>query len=143
MVEFACNVCGARNRVEQFVSEPATCACGSNVRMRALIHLLCLELFGQSIPAVDFPRLKGVRGVGLSDQECYARILAEKFDYTNTWYDREPRLDIRHPAQAWIGACDFVLAADVIEHIAPPMETALAAVRSLLKPNGFFGVTVY
>jgi len=143
MVEFTCNLCGARNQVEHFASEPATCACGSNVRIRALIHLLSLELFGHSVPACDFPRLKGVRGVGLSDQECYARILAGKFDYTNTYYDREPRLDIRAPAPGFAGACDFILAADVIEHIAPPIEGALAAVRALLKPNGFFGVTVY
>jgi len=143
MVEFACNVCGGRNRAEQFASEPASCACGSNVRIRALVHLLSLELFGHSIPAVDFPRLKGVRAVGLSDQECYARILADKFDYTNTYYDREPKLDIRRPSPGWLGSCDFVLAADVIEHIAPPLDEALSAVRSLLKPNGFFGVTVY
>jgi hypothetical protein len=143
MVAFVCNLCGARNQVEQFASEPATCPCGSNVRMRALVHLLSVELFGHSIPACDFPRLKGVRGIGLSDQECYARILADKFDYTNTRFDREPRLDLREPHAALAGGYDFLLAADVIEHIAPPIVPALAGAHALLKPNGFFGVTVY
>lgn len=79
----------------------------------------------------------------MSDKDCYARILEEKFDYTNTYYDREPRLDFRerHPDQA--ETYDFILSADVIEHIAPPVERALGEVHSLLKPQGFFAVTVY
>jgi SAM-dependent methyltransferase len=143
MFAFICNVCGAKNQVERFASEPATCACGSNVRLRALIHLLSLELFDHSIPACDFPRLKAVRGLGMTDKDCCARILADKFDYTNTHYDREPRLDFReaHPDRA--GAYDFILSADVLEHIAPPVETALAEVHNLLKPCGFLGATVF
>jgi SAM-dependent methyltransferase len=35
------------------------------------------------------------------------------------------------------------LSADVLEHIAPPVERALEEVRRMLKPRGFFGVTVY
>jgi hypothetical protein len=38
MVCFTCNICGAYNEVEHFASEPATCACGSSVRLRAPIH---------------------------------------------------------------------------------------------------------
>src|SRR5262245_40764853 len=113
MVSFICNICGAHNHVEQFSSEPATCACGSNVRIRALIHLLSIELFDHSIPLVDFPVLKSIRGLGMSDKEGYAAILAEKFDYTNTYYDREPRLDFtaEHPDR--YGTIDFILSADV------------------------------
>ena len=44
MVCFICNICGASSEVEHFASEPATCACGSNVRLRASIHLLSIEL---------------------------------------------------------------------------------------------------
>jgi SAM-dependent methyltransferase len=142
MVAFICNICATKNQVEHFVSEPATCACGSNVRLRALLHLLSLELFGHSIPVCDFPRLKAVRGLGMTDKSCYARILEEKLDYTNTYYDHEPRLDFRetHPDSA--NAYDFILSADVLEHIAPPVELALREVHSLLKPHGFFGGTV-
>ena len=84
VVSFICNVCGAENNVENFASEPATCACGSNVRVRALIHLLSLELFGRSFPLVEFPELKAIRALGMTDKEGYARLLAVKFDYTNT-----------------------------------------------------------
>src|SRR5258706_1906725 len=143
MISFVCNICGAYNEVEQFATEPATCACGSNVRIRALIHLLSLELFDHSLPLVDFPKLKSIRGLGMSDKEGYAAILAEKFDYTNTFYDREPRLDFTDTHPERYGTCDFILSADVLEHIAPPVERALDEVAKMLKPTGFLGITVY
>ena len=102
-----------------------------------------MELFGTSLILTQFPTLKGVRGLGLSDQPGYAGILAEKFDYTNTYYDREPRFDIaeRHPLLA--GTYDFILLADVLEHIAPPVECALEEACRLLRPRGFLGITVF
>lgn len=143
MVAFTCNICGAYNEVETFATEPASCACGSNVRLRALIHLLSMELFGASLVLADFPRIKAVRGLGLSDQESYAQILADKFDYTNTFYDREPRFDISEAHPQLAGAYDFILMADVVEHIAPPLDRALEEACRLLKPRGVLGITVY
>jgi SAM-dependent methyltransferase len=142
MTEFICNVCGTRNAVAEFATEPASCACGSNVRTRALIHLLSLELFGRSLILVDFPRLKSVRGLGMSDKPCYASILQEKFDYRNTYYEREPQFDFSKPHSELAGTLDFVLSADVLEHVAPPVETALMEVYRLLKPHGFLAATV-
>jgi len=143
MVSFTCNVCGVFNEVEEFATEPASCPCGSNVRVRALIHLLSMELFGQSLTLTEFPKLKAVRGLGMTDKEGYARILAEKFDYTNTHYDREPRFYFTEAHPRLAGSYDFILSSDVIEHIAPPVERALEEVHRLLKPHGFLGVTVY
>ena len=143
MVSFTCNICGADNHVEKFATEPASCACGSNVRLRALIHLLSMELFGQSIFAAKFPKIKAIRGLGMTDKPGYAEILADKFDYTNTHYDREPRFDFTELHPQLSGAYDFILSADVLEHIAPPVERALEEVCRLLKPHGFLGVTVF
>lgn len=143
MVCFTCNICGAYNEIEQFASERATCACGSNVRLRALIHLLSIELFGRSLPLHRFPKMKAIRGLGMSDKDCYNGLLAEKFDYTNTFYDREPRLDFTEPHPELAGQYDFILSADVLEHVAPPVERALQETRRMLKPHGFLGITVY
>ncbi|HTP88617.1 MAG TPA: methyltransferase domain-containing protein [Candidatus Acidoferrales bacterium] len=140
---FTCNLCGAWNDAASFPTEPASCGCGSNVRLRALIHLLSLELFGESLALKDFPPLKTIRGIGLTDKECYAALLAQKFDYTNTHYDREPRFDIKEAHPHLAGTCDFILAADVLEHIAPPLEQAMQEMCRLLKPNGFLGITIY
>lgn len=143
MTSFVCNICGAYNEVEVFRTEPPSCACGSNVRLRALIHLLSMDLFGQSLILTQFPKLKAIRGLGISDHQGYARILSDKFDYTNTFYDREPQFDFTEPHPQLSGAYDFILAADVIEHVAPPIECALQALCRLLKPHGFLGLTIY
>ena len=144
MLEFICNVCGSRNHIPEaeFATEPASCACGSNVRTRALIHLLSLELFDRSLILTDFPRLKSIRALGMSDKPCYASILQEKFDYQNTFYDREPRVDFSNPPTSLYGTMDFVVSADVLEHVAPPVEATLTEVFHLLKPHGFLVATV-
>ena len=143
MVAFACNLCGASREVEQFATEPASCPCGSNVRLRALIHLLSLEVFGRSLPLPEFPRLKSIRGLGMSDKDCCAQLLADKFDYTNTFYDREPRFDSSRRDESLWGQYDFILSADVLEHVGPPVEATLEQLRRMLKPRGFLGVTVF
>jgi SAM-dependent methyltransferase len=144
MIEFICNVCASRNQMTEaeFATEPASCACGSNVRTRALIHLLSLELFGRSLMLPDFPRLKSIRALGMSDKPCYASILQEKFDYQNTFYDREPRLDFSKPHIHLYGTLDFVVSSDVLEHVAPPVEATMTEVFRLLKPRGFLVATV-
>lgn len=129
--------------MEAFATEPATCACGSNVRLRALVHLLSLELFGRDLILPEFPKLKAIRGLGLSDKDCYAAPLEAKLDYTNTYYDREPRFDLTETHLNLAGAYDFILMGDVLEHISPPIERALEEACAVLKPNGFLGVTIY
>jgi SAM-dependent methyltransferase len=142
MVSFTCNVCGSRNDTAGFATEPASCACGSNVRTRALVHLLSLELFGRSLILADFPRLRSIRALGMSDKQCYASLLQEKFDYRNTYYDREPRFDFSEPHSDLSGTLDFVVSADVLEHVAPPVENTMLEIHRLLKPHGFLVATV-
>jgi SAM-dependent methyltransferase len=102
-----------------------------------------MELFGHSLVLRDFPKLKAIRGLGMTDKACYAEMLAEKFDYTNTYYDREPRFDFTESHPRLAGMYDFILSADVLEHVAPPVQRALAETCRLLKPHGFMVVTIY
>ena len=143
MAAFTCNICGAFNQVAEFRTEAATCECGSNVRLRALLHLLSMELFGQSLTLPEFPRLKSIRGLGMTDKDSYASRLAEKFEYANTFYDREPRLDFTQPHPDLHGKYDFIIAADVLEHIAPPVGGAIEEVCRMLKPHGIFAITIF
>src|ERR1700722_20185905 len=114
MVSFLCNICGRENSVEALTHETPSCAgCDSNVRLRALVYMLSMELFGQALSLPQFPYLPAIKGLGLSDQFGYARILAGKFDYINTFYDREPRIDITEPHPARHGTYDFILSSDV------------------------------
>jgi SAM-dependent methyltransferase len=142
---FTCNICGTRGRTsrEQLGRELASCeVCGSSVRTRALIHALCLELFGIPLALADFPRVKSLRGMGLSDPNQFAEGLARKFDYRNTFYDREPRFDIARPPEEEFGKYDFLISSEVFEHVPPPAEAPFRNAFRLLKPDGVLLLTV-
>jgi SAM-dependent methyltransferase len=143
MVSFICNICGRENTVETLCHEASSCAgCDSSVRLRALVYMLSMELFGQGLLLPEFPCLRAIKGMGLSDQLSYATVLAGKFDYTNTFYDREPRIDITESHPDRHGTYDFILSSDVFEHIGVPVERAFEEVYKLLKPHGVLCLTV-
>jgi SAM-dependent methyltransferase len=110
--------------------------------MRGLLRALSLELFGVNLTLPEFPRVKSLRALGTSDGAQYADRLAEKFDYRNTFYDREPRFDITKPDAAEAGRHDFVLSSEVFEHVARPVEEALGNACRLLKTPGVLLLTV-
>jgi SAM-dependent methyltransferase len=110
--------------------------------MRAIIYMLALELFGEARPLPEFPRCDNVKGFGMSDAQCYATLLAEKTNYTNTFYDRQPYLDITESHTDQHGTYDFILSSDVFEHVAPPIERAFEEAFRLLKPYGVLCITV-
>ena len=145
MIEFTCNICGQPNRSPRdgFEREEASCAgCGSNVRMRGLLRVLSSEIFGVSLTVPEFPRVKSLRGLGIGDSVLYADQLALKFDYRNTSYDREPRLDLRDPPAGELGRYDFIVSSEVFEHVLPPAASAFDNAFRLLKPSGVLVFTV-
>ena len=140
LVQFMCNICGHANSLAKgmFHRELALCAnCGSNARFRGIVNVLGMSL-GKKSGAVlaSWPRGKTIVGMGMSDWPGYANHLAATFSYENTFYDREPRLDIQQIAQGRIGRYDFVISSDVFEHIPPPLQSAFDNLYALLKPGG-------
>lgn len=103
---------------------------------------LSMELFGAALPVADFPQLPGIRGLGISDSLDYAKLLHDKFSYSNTWYHREPRFDLTNLPDAECGRYDFVLCSEVLEHVAPPVDIAFRNLCRLLKPSGVAIITV-
>ena len=125
VIEFICNICNTSNRcaAQELAGEKPSCSkCGSSVRTRGLLQVLSMELFGMNLALPDFPRVKSLRGFGTSDQNEYAVRLAEKLDYRNTFYDREPRFDIANPPEEEFGKYDFIVSSEVFEHVPPPAE---------------------
>ncbi|MFO1323107.1 MAG: methyltransferase domain-containing protein [Burkholderiales bacterium] len=144
-IAYRCNLCGAQNHgtLAELSREALTCSgCVSNVRFRAMAYLVTKEVLGRPLPLPEVPVHKEIAGIGLSDAESYARPLAEKFDYENTFYHTEPRLDIAAIDPPRVGRYDFVIASDVFEHVVPPVALAFANARRLLKPGGKFIFTV-
>ena len=136
---FRCNVCGAacRTAPEDLERETRSCAwCGSTMRWRATVAALSGELFGRSLAIADFPHRPDVRGLGLSDDRCYASGLAGKLGYVNTFYDREPRFDVMRPGPEHLDRYDFVIASDVFEHVPPPPLAAFVNARLMLRAGG-------
>jgi hypothetical protein len=113
----------------------------SNIRFRWLVHRLSLELFGRSMPLAEFPFDRSIFGVGLTDPEPIAARLAERFTYCNTYFDANPRLDIRVDPSPF-GALDFLIASEVFEHVEPPVFDAFQGAARLLEPSGFLLLTV-
>lgn len=101
-----------------------------------MLRALSEELFGDSIPLYCFPRIKSLRGLGISDSDAYAPLLKERFDYVNTQFHCAPRFDIGNPASGEPGSYDFLIASEVFEHVVPPVEEAFRNAWRLLKPHG-------
>ncbi len=104
--------------------------------------LLSLELFGTALTLPEFPRIRSLRGLGMTDWPEYARRLAEKFDYRNTFYSREPRLDITDPPEHESGQYDFLISSEIFEHVMPPASNAFRGAHQMLKPSGVLILTV-
>ncbi|MEO5676377.1 MAG: class I SAM-dependent methyltransferase [Usitatibacter sp.] len=147
-VDFLCNLCGRRNhgvpREQVENREFQSCAgCHSSLRMRSLMYILGVELFGSPRVLPAFPVDKKILGLGMSDWEGYAKPLAAKLGYGNTFYHTEPRLDIANVPDEMLGRYDFLISSDVFEHI-PPLEldAAFRNSRRLLREGGVFIFTV-
>ncbi len=141
---FTCNVCGRRSLFQQthyFDPETPSCAtCGSNVRLRWLILRLSVEYFGRSILLPEFPAHKSIAGLGLTDSDPMASVLANRFNYRNTFLTSEPRFDIRFDLSP-LGALDFLIASEVFEHVEPPVADAFDNAARLLKESGLLLLT--
>lgn len=122
--------------------ETAGCpSCKSTLRMRALVALLSREIFGVAMALPEFPTMKGIRGIGMSDSPELAQRLAEKFDYTNTFYHQAPVFDVTQPDSRDLGRYDFILSSEVMEHVPPPVERAFQSLHAMLKPDGLLLMT--
>lgn len=142
---FNCNVCGARTPVPPagFDRETPSCmGCGSTVRLRGLVYLLSMEMFGVPLTLDEFPTLRGIRMLGMSDPPALAERLAAKFDYTNTFYHQAPRFDVLTMDQQHLGLYDVIVSSEVLEHVPPPPAPAFATLQRMLKPDGLLLLTV-
>lgn len=138
-IRFRCNICGEENIgiSRNFHREIPNCqSCNSTPRFRGIIHGLSLGLFGRSIPLHELPENKNLRGVGMSEWETYANVLAQKYDFVNTFYHMEPRLDITGDDWARFSNLDFVICTEVFEHILAPLDVAFSNLRRMIRPGG-------
>jgi SAM-dependent methyltransferase len=143
---FLCNVCGlsnylARRRLSREDGHCTKCKCYG--RLRTMMYAVTAHFSPDEIILAKMKPRKDIRGVGCSDWG-YTDLLAEKFDYVNTFYDHEPKLDLCDVDWSrWKpNSIDFITCTDVLEHVEPPIEGAFDNMRRLLKPGGVAILTV-
>ena len=85
--------------------------------------------------------LRRLRGIGLSGNYMYAPVLERLFDYTNTYFHKEPFLDICSGTLAYSGL-DFMISSEIFEHVPPPPDVAFRNCHRMLKPGGILILTV-
>jgi len=120
---------------------PSCEACGSTVRLRALIALLSREIFGIAMALPDFPVMKSIRGIGMSDPSALATRLAEKFDYTNTFYHQASSFDVTSFDPRDRERYDFIVSSEVMEHVPVPVERSFKTLSQMLRPNALLLMT--
>jgi len=137
---FVCNICGTSTSADVIHildRELPTCPkCRSSIRFRTLVAAFQQRLFGEIKPLVQLQSRKDLQGLGMSDEELYSKVLEEKFSYTNTFFHGEPYLDIKDPSPDLRGRFDFIICAEVMEHVPPPIDIAFKNLCSLLRPRG-------
>lgn len=142
--KFLCNICGTEceRPAEGLAREGSHCpVCHSSMRVRALIALLSQELLGVPMTLVELPVLKSIRAMGMSDNDELAEKLAQKFDYTNTFFHKAPQFDVTRPDPGDFGRYDFILSSEVMEHVPIPVEDSFANLFRMLKPDGLLVMT--
>ena len=144
---FQCNICGelCTAELQSLARELRSCSrCSSSPRIRAVIRTLSESLFQENLILPQFPTRKDLKGLGLTDPENYASQLRQRFDYLNTYFHQEPRLDIASatvtPEQRQL--YDFIISSEVFEHVVPPVQRAFENVYQMLKPGGLLILTV-
>ena len=137
-------ICETVNAHGQVVREAMLCAgCQSTWRVRATVLAVIAATTGTHTPLARVEPNWAARGVGISDHHSIAAHMPGKFAYTNTYFHTFPRLDIRTPPPELLGTATFVLCSDVLEHVPPPVDSALRGMRSMLqKPHGFAVISV-
>lgn len=143
---FRCNLCGRDNSapVQSKHRELLNCAqCGSSARARGVAYAVQRDILRDTqTPLREAAPRKHLRGVGMSDWTGYAADLERIFDYTNTFYHQEPRLDVTDAASAQkYQDLDFIISSDVLEHIVAPVSQALKNIRSMMRDDGLFILT--
>ncbi len=137
---FRCNICGHESvsplAVVKGREDPSCYSCGSHRRYRTIAAVLSQEFFGEIVPVPDFRPSRDIVGIGLSDSDIYARPLSKVFSYVNTYYHKEPRLDIMSVDEEMCERADFVISSDVFEHVPPPVDGAFENLFEILKPGG-------
>ena len=140
MNAFHCNICGSRNQYDPLHDSstrtpgPLCINCKSSVRFRLIAYLFSSEIMGGNgfLPSTKDSLLQGI---GLSDSPPIAKRLSQFKGYTNTFFHKEPYLDIASVKQTRLNL-DYIISSDVFEHTPPPVDRPFRVSAKMLRDGG-------
>lgn len=144
-IEFTCNICGntTTELKENLTREKASCFhCKSSIRLRAIAFLLTKVLSIHRVTIDQLPKLKDIKCIDLSGWFKFEKYFGEIVSYKNTFFHKEPKLDINNPAEKWHDSANILISSEVFEHTLPPPSLAFMGAKKVLKPGGSLILTV-
>ena len=145
IVKATCPICAGVYDLDiqkEYREGPLCTHCGASGRSSAIVHAVCQIAFKNNTPLCKQYPAKNFTMVGLSDGPKYSSLLAEKFNYTNTFYHKEPFLDISSPDKAHHNRYDLLISTEVFEHVIGEPLSAFYGALAILKPGGSLVLTV-
>ena len=138
-----CVICGKRNEWSAPSREGMICdGCGLTWRNRAVVLAVLRSQGYVGVSLADFRGDYSIVGIGSSEVPALDARLTEKFWFTNSHYHTAPRLDLCAPDAQWKGLANFMICSEVLEHVPPPADVALAGLCEVLKDGGTAIITV-
>ncbi len=134
-----CNICGSAE-IDHTAPFYKCKSCHSFARMRIVSQFIIKYILNNEYTSLNLASKidrKHIRGIGLSDHHTYSPYLEKIFNYVNTFYHCEPRLDITNSSDIEkYTELDFIVSTDVFEHTRPPAELAFNNAASMLRKGG-------
>lgn len=138
---YTCNICGVQNEYPTEAlhhRELINCiSCGCCARFRGIARVVQERLLYNTTRCLGqaWPR-KTIKGIGISDDLRYSCHLERLFEYTNTFFHTEPRLDITTQVFGSPGEWDFIICSEVLEHVLSPVSASLLNLNRMLRLGG-------
>jgi len=145
MNSWSCILCGASHddTPEPVSREGAVCGvCDSTWRTRAVTLAVMTGLGIDPAPLSEISTDWSRVGVGFDDHPSIFSRFPARWDFVNTRLHRFPQLDLLSPTDTTVGAFEFALCSDVLEHVQPPYRRGLEGLLTILKPGGFAVISV-
>jgi len=111
---------------------------GYNNRFRAISYVFTKLFYGDCKILTELKINKNIKGIGMTDGPL-SQIFEEKFNYTNTFYNTAPYLDIYNNDHIKnYNNLDFIISSEVFEYINPypSLNTAFDNVYKMLSNGG-------
>lgn len=126
-----------------FTEDESCKFCGSTWRAQSVMRGVLQGLgYAEDVDINEISTDLSRTGLGIGDDWRLARMLSQKFAYTNSSLHKFPQVDLLDPPRSCIEQFEFVTCSDVLEHTPPPRTRPIQGVYQMLKPGGFTIITV-